>query len=140
MQFRWPLEPAKPKIIMIFISNTHNCACMHLYTCTHISSFILLPTCMAVMALCLSEYCASTAVEFLDSNKILTPNFLGVLYKVKKKALCGGHVHPSVCTLISATWLLRHILSFTIQYGRLLKVVGQFQFSAVLIHNKPYFT
>jgi hypothetical protein len=125
---------------MIFISNTHKYACMHLYTCTHTSCFILLPICMAAMALCLLEYCASTAVEFLDSNQILTPNFLGVLYKVKKKALCGGHIHPSACILVSATRLLRHILSFTIQYGRLLKVVGQFQFSAVLIHNKAHFT
>jgi hypothetical protein len=110
--FSWPLEPAETKGIMIFISNAQKYARMHMYTCTHISFFILSQICMAAMALCLLEYCATTPVEFLDSNQILTPDFFGVLYKVKKKALCGGYIQPSMCILVSATQLLRHILFY----------------------------
>jgi hypothetical protein len=94
--FSWPMEPAKTKSIMIFMSNAHKYAHMHLYTCTHISFFILLPICMAVMALCLLEYCATTPVEFLDSNQILTPNFFGVFLQSK---ILHHHNHPGQATI-----------------------------------------
>jgi len=34
-----------------------------------------------------------------------TPLILGVLYEVPIKALCGDHIHPSLCGLLSVTKL-----------------------------------
>jgi hypothetical protein len=60
--------------------------------------------------------------------------FLGVLYKLEKNALCGNHVCQFVCNLISA------LDRFFLTQWRLSLKHRQFLVSAMLNHNRTYFT
>jgi hypothetical protein len=63
--------------------------------------------------------------------------FLGVFYRVEKKVLYGNHVCRFVCNLISALKFLGRF--FLIQWRLSLKHI-QFLASAILNHNRTYFT
>jgi len=66
------------------------------------------------------------------------PNSQGVLYKVKRSALNGDHVHPSACGLVSATKPLVGFLWNSLEFPES-RLCGSYTFLTFVINLCPFF-